>query len=423
MNHSVAVQNTLEQIPSRVSVDVAIVGAGIVGLTLACALRNAGLKIAIIEAQPNAVAIAKGQAYALHQVARQIFSHIGVWQSLSPRIQPFERVRLSDGHYPQTVEFLAQDMGTDAIGYVAEHHVLAETLRDALAHSTHIQWFCPWWVSDFQQRGNGGQLTLIPADAAEPGKSTLIESSLVVAADGGRSPLRQKVGIQTQGWPYWQSCVVATLQLPHPDPAIAYERFWPTGPLGVLPLTGDRYRIVWTLPHERAQAMLALGDTEFLEQLIPHLDPTMADVTLQGKRFLFPTRLMHTRAYWGDRLVLVGDAAHTCHPVGGQGLNLGLRDAITLADALLTAHHQGKDMGDPKVLRAYHRRRTWENWLTLAATDLLNRSFSNQFLGMVSLRRLGLYLLQALPPLKQMSLRFMAGILFQGSGPPRNMSP
>ncbi|MDG2991513.1 FAD-dependent hydroxylase [Candidatus Synechococcus calcipolaris G9] len=407
----------------QVSVDVAIVGAGIVGLTLACALRDSGLKIAIIEAQPEAVAIAKGQAYALHQVARQIFSHLGVWQALYPRIQAFDQVRLSDGTYPQTVEFLTQDLGADAIGYVAEHHVLAETLRNALAHSNHIQWFCPWWVSDFQLGDKVGQLTLVPGDTSQQVAPTIMESSLVVAADGGRSPLRQTVGITTQGWPYWQSCVVATLKLARSHPAIAYERFWPTGPLGVLPLTGDRYRIVWTLPHAQAQEMLALDDAEFLEKLIPHLDPTMADVTLQGKRFLFPTRLMHTRSYWGDRLVLVGDAAHTCHPVGGQGLNLGLRDVNSLADALITAHQQGKDIGDPAVLRAYHRRRTWENWLTLAFTDLLNRLFSNQFLGLVSLRRFGLYLLQILPPLKQMSLRFMAGILFEISDQPRNMSP
>lgn len=423
MTQCVAVQDS-GLTSEALEVDIAIVGAGIVGLTLACALRDSGLNVALIEAKPYSPAIAQGQAYALHQVARQIFANMGVWDTLKPRIQPFEQVRLSDGTYPQTVEFYAQDLRTEAIGYVAEHHALAQTLRETLVQSSHIQWFCPRWVSDFQIEGDRAQLVLTDPNALPDSPSTqILHSSLVVAADGGNSPLRQNVGIQTQGWPYWQSCVVATLKLARPHPAIAYERFWPTGPLGVLPLTGDRYRIVWTLPHAQAQETLGLDDPTFLAKLIPHLDPTMTDVTLDGKRFLFPTRLMHTQSYWSDRLVLVGDAAHTCHPVGGQGLNLGLRDVMTLAKALISAQQQGQDLGNNTVLQTYHRRRTWENWLTLAFTDFLNRLFSNHFVGTVGLRRVGLHLLQSFPPLKQISLQFMAGILFPGSDRPRNMSP
>ncbi len=410
MTHSVspldqAVATSPLQLPA---VDVAIVGAGIVGLSFACALRQSHLTVALIEAEATSVAAAKGQAYALHQVSQRFFSEIGVWEALAPRVQPFEEVKLSDGRFAPTVLFRPRDLGTPVIGYVAEHAVLVETLQAVLQEATNVTLYCPWRVVETQGGSDRAQLTLISGDPSCPQVASL-KARLVVAADGGKSPLRQQMGLQPQGWRYPQSCVVATLQVAHPKPVLAYERFWPTGPMGVLPLPGDRYRVVWTLPNEEAAAVLALEDQAFLERLRPYLDPAMAEVTGVSERFCFPAQLMQVNSYVGDRGVVIGDAAHRCHPVGGQGLNLGLRDVWTLAALLQTAPVE--TIGCPSQLQQFHRQRYWQNSLTLAFTDLLNRLFSNQWLPLVVLRRSGLLALRSFPWLRQGVLRFMAGVL------------
>ncbi|MCH9055726.1 FAD-dependent hydroxylase [Synechococcus sp. PCC 6716] len=390
-------------------VDVAIVGGGVVGLSLACALRQSALKVAVIEAVPTSGAIAKGQAYALHQVSRQFFREIGVWEALAPRIQPFEQVQLSDGTFSQTVRFDPQDLGTEVIGYVAEHAVLVDTLQATLKAASNVVVYCPWRVIETQGGGDRAQLTLVSADLAQPQVAHL-SARLIVAADGGKSAVREQMGLKPWGWHYPQSCVVATLNVAHPQPVLAYERFWPTGPLGVLPLPGDRYRVVWTLPHEMAAAVLALEDAAFLAQLRPYLDPAMAEITGVSERFIFPTQLMQVTSYVGDRCVVIGDAAHRCHPVGGQGLNLGLRDVWALAAQLQAIAPQ--DIGSYPQLRQFQRQRFWQNSLTLAFTDLLNRLFSNDWLPLVLLRRGGLLALRSIPILRQAVLRFMAGLTF-----------
>lgn len=390
------------------AVDVAIVGAGIVGLSLACALRNSGLAIALIEAIPYARENTKGQAYALHQVSRRFFEGIGVWDKLMPHVQPFELVQLSDGEYPLQVYFHPEDLGTEAVGYVGEHAVIAETLQGILQSARNVIFYCPWRVVTNEVKGDRAELTLISADPAQP-KVAHLGARLVVAADGGRSPLRQQMGIEPKGWQYRQSCVVATLNVAHPQPVIAYERFWPTGPMGVLPLVGNRYRVVWTLPHEQAEAVAALDDRAFVAKLRPYLDPRMAEITAVGDRCIFPTQLMQVTSYVGDRFVVIGDAAHRCHPVGGQGLNLGLRDAWALAQQILTTPRER--LGDRSSLMQFHRQRWWQNALTLGFTDLLNRLFSNAWWPLVAVRHCILWLLRTVSPLKRLVLRFMTGLL------------
>lgn len=390
------------------AVDVAIVGAGIVGLSLACALRNSGLAIALIEATPYARENTKGQAYALHQVSRCFFEGIGVWDQLMPHVQPFEVVQLSDGRFPLTVRFSPADLGTEAIGYVAAHAAIAETLQSVLQSVGNVTFYCPWRVVTNEIKGDRAQLTLISGDPAAP-KVAYLAARLVVAADGGKSPLRQQMGIEPKGWQYGQSCVVATLDVAHPQPVIAYERFWPTGPMGVLPLAGNRYRVVWTLPHPEAEAVAALDDRAFLAKLQPYLDPQMAQITAVSDRFVFPTQLMQVNSYVADRFVVIGDAAHRCHPVGGQGLNLGLRDVWALAQQILATPCER--LGDRPSLIQFHRQRWWQNALTLGFTDLLNRLFSNAWWPLVGVRRWGLWLLRTVAPFKRLVLRFMAGLL------------
>jgi 2-octaprenyl-6-methoxyphenol hydroxylase len=203
--------------------------------------------------------------------------------------------------------------------------------------------------------------------------------------------------------------VVATIESEQFHNHIAYERFWPSGPFAILPVSPTCCRIVWTAPHAEAQALLALDDETFVQQLTQRYGTQMGKLSLQGRRFAFPAKLMHAREYVRSRLALVGDAAHCCHPVGGQGLNLGIRDAAALAEVLQQAIAAGEDIGSLQVLQRYQRWRRWQNQLSLSFTDLLNRLFSNQILPIVLLRRAGLHFLQ-LRPFKWAALKFMAGL-------------
>ena len=395
--------------------DLAIVGGGIVGATLAAALKHSGLKIAIIEAQAHAAAIAKGQAYAIHLSSSQIFQDIGLWDAIAPQVEYFQQVRLSDANYPHVVEFQPQDLHTDVLGYVAEHRVLLQELVNFLEDCDNVHRFCPVQVTGTTYRNSGVEVQLSPSKAALtadyiPSLPPTIRVRMVVAADGARSPIRQQAGIPTQGWPYWQSCLVATIDTEKPHNHIAYERFWPSGPFAILPSRENRCRIVWTAPHAEAQALLALDEDQFLEQLSRRYGDQMGTLSLVGERFIFPAKWMHASRYVNSRLALVGDAAHCCHPVGGQGLNLGIRDAAALAQILQSAHQCGEDIGDLQVLRRYQRWRRYQNLASLGFTDLLNRTFSNQWVPLVQLRRLALQAMQFIYPVRILMLKFMAGL-------------
>jgi 2-octaprenyl-6-methoxyphenol hydroxylase len=247
--------------------------------------------------------------------------------------------------------------------------------------------------------------------AAGENRRYALKTKLAVGADGARSQIRQQAGIKTRGWKYWQSCVAFTIGHNAPRNDIAFERFWETGPMGILPLPGNRCQIVWTAPHAEAQKLYEMPVGDFLTRLAAHTQGVFETITLVGDRRLFPVQLMQSVRYVQPRLALVGDAAHCCHPVGGQGLNLGIRDAATLAQILTTAHHQGRDIGDLSVLQTYQHWRRRQNWITLGFTDLLDRLFSNNLLPAVAVRRLGLIILNRAIPLKHLSLRLMTGLL------------
>ena len=384
--------------------DLAIVGAGIIGLTLASALKDSGLSIVLIEAKPYSVAAMKGQAYAVHMSSKRIFTGIGVWDKILPQIETFRQVCLSDANYPGVVEFQPADLGTDVLGYVAEHQALLTPLQEFMQNCPNVKYLCPAEVVQTQYQPDGVEISL----KAEGDRT--IRTKLLVAADGARSPIRQSAGITTRGWQYWQSCIVAFVKPEKPHNNVAYERFWSSGPFAILPLPGNRCRIVWTAPHEEAKALIALDDEQFLVQLRRRYGDRMGKLELDGDRFVFPVQLMQSDRYVLPRLALVGDAAHCCHPVGGQGLNMGIRDAAALAQVVQSAYNQGEDVGNLQVLKRYERWRKQENLTILGFTDLLDRMFSNNFLPVVIVRRLGLLMLKQIRPIKKYALQLMTGL-------------
>lgn len=385
--------------------DVAIVGGGVVGTTFACALKDSGFRVALIEAEVSSLAVSRAQAYSISLLSSRIFEGLNIWQQISPQVETYKNVRLSDSDCPTAVQFAPCDIGTDTLGYVAEHRVLITALQDLLETCSNVDRFCPAKVIKTDHQSDD-----VVLDVLLNGEVQQIRSRLVVAADGSRSPLRQQAGIKTLGWQYWQACVVATLKLDAPHNNTAYEWFWKTGPSGILPLPGNRCRIVWTAPRTEAEALLALDDRAFIEAFQARYGSKFGTPEIEGQRYLFPIQLMHSRKYVLPQLALIGDAAHSCHPLGGQGINMGIRDAAALAQVLQTAQKRGENIASLRVLKRYERWRQWENLLILSITDLLNRTFSNQIVPIVQLRRLSLGILRTLQPLRTIVFRIMSGL-------------
>jgi 2-octaprenyl-6-methoxyphenol hydroxylase len=384
--------------------DLAIVGGGIVGLTLACALKDSGLRIALIEANSRSAGLERRRAYAITLMSGRIFQGLGVWQQILPQVTTFRQIRLADEQCPAVVTLQPEDLGTEALGYVGEHRVLVQALQDALKNAQ-LDWLCPAEVIGVDYQAETVELTLAIA-----GKQRQLRTRLLVAADGSRSPIRQQSGITTHGWQYWQSCITAVIRSDQPHGNIAREHFWSSGPFATLPLPDNRCQIVLTAPHAEAKAWMALDETAFLEKLNCRYSGQLGRLTLEGDRLLFPVQLMQSDRYTLPRLALIGDAAHCCHPVGGQGLNLGIRDAAALAQVLQSAHQRGEDLGDWRILKQYEHWRKLENLMILGFTDLLDRCFSTSWLPLVLVRRLGLRLMRVLRPLKFLALRLMTGL-------------
>ncbi len=394
--------------------DIAIVGGGISGATLAAALKDSGMKVALIEAQPQAAAASRQQVYALTLLTGQIFQQIGVWDKILPKINKFTQIYLSDADYSGIVQFYPNDLNRDHLGYVAEHGPMISELQAFLNDCANVTWICPAEVVkvDYQadavvietrslSEDNSGNLSDAPRNK--------IRARLLVAADGKKSPIREAAGISTKGWKYWQSCITTKIKPEKSHNNIAYEKFQYSGPFAILPLPGNRCNVVWTAPHAEAKALAELDDRQFLAELKKRYGEQMGELELLGNRFVFQVQLMQSDRYVKHRLALIGDAAHCCHPVGGQGLNMGIRDVGALAQVLINAHKKGEDIGSETVLKRYERWRKLENLIILGFTDFLARMFSNKWLPLMAIRRMGLWLLRNVPPLKLFALRLMTG--------------
>lgn len=391
--------------PDVQTYDVAIVGAGIVGLTLACALKDSGLRIALIEAKPRSIGLSQRRAYHISLLSGRILSGLSVWDQILPQITTFKQIDLADADCPAVVALQPRDLGTSELGYVAEHGVLLQALQQAVSDAETVEWLCPVTVLSADYQADRTLLTL-----NVDGQEVQIASRLLVAADGARSPIRTAAGIATHGWQYWQSCITAVIRPERSHGSIAREHFWSSGPFATLPLPDNRCQIVLTAPHAEAQALMQIDDRAFLAELDRRYQGKLGKLTLEGNRLLFPVQLMQSDRYTQARLALIGDAAHCCHPVGGQGLNMGIRDAAALAQVILRAHDRQQDIGDLRVLKSYERWRKLENLVILGFTDLLDRFFSSDWWPIVVLRRLGLRLMRQLRPLRSIALRLMTGL-------------
>jgi 2-octaprenyl-6-methoxyphenol hydroxylase len=405
----------------RLSVEVCVVGAGPVGGTLACRLAAAGIPTAVVDRAalpPMEHPAFDGRAYAIAAGSHPLLEEAGVWQNLPEPVCPILDIRVSDGKLgrrasPLHLHFAGREAGANAgpFGHMVEARSLRVALNGLLHSLPALHVYAP--AEAKVERGDDGATVQIA-------NGPRIACRLVVAAEGRNSPLRRAAGIPVTTIPYDQTGIVCAIshELPHHNTAL--EHFLPSGPFAQLPMSGSPdvaanvSAIVWTERTAIAQRMLALDDAQFGREVARRLGDHLGAVNIIGRRWSYPLAAMHAHRYFDTRLVLVGDAAHTIHPIAGQGLNLGFRDAIVLSDLLIEACRNAVDVGATQLLRRYQKQRRPDNLLMLAATDTLDRLFStdNPLLRLV--RDVGIAAVDRAPSLKRLFMRQAMGVPLSG---------
>jgi len=409
--------------PPDLVADVAIVGGGMVGMTLAAALGSAGLAVAIVDAEAPAAMTAAafdGRSSAIALGSQQVLAGIGAWAAMAAEAQPILDIRVSDGtatgavsrlflHYDHTDVAPAGSGRKDAspFGFIVENRVVRRALLRRLAELPGVIHAAPARVAAVDRTPAAAVLHL------DDGRS--VSAPLAVAADGRNSPVRAAAGIATTEWAYAQTGIVCTVAHEKPHGGVAHEHFLPAGPFAMLPMVDDdgvhRSSIVWTERRALAPAMMALDDSAFAAEIERRFGPTLGRLRPIGGRFAYPLTLVHAERYVDHRLALLGDAAHAIHPIAGQGLNLGLRDVAALAEAVVDTRRLGLDIGDGLALERYQRWRRFDNLMLMAVTDGMNRLFSNDIAPVRLVRDLGLAAVNRLPPLKRLFTRHAMGMV------------
>ncbi len=389
--------------------DLLIVGGGMVGASLARALDGCGLHIGVIEAALRTAAVQPSydeRVIALSLGSQRILQGMGVWGAMAEASAPIRHIHISDRGHFGFAHLDAADEGVPALGYVTPARVIGQALLAGNDRQGDLDWHCPARLLGLTP---GDDRVRVRIDRA--GESAELETRLLVAADGGDSTVRQMLGLGTRDWDYAQTAIIANVRSHISPGERAYERFTDTGPLALLPLADGRCALVWTTRHDQVEGILGLEDTAFLAALQERFGYRLGRFLEAGRRSAYPLRLRRLSPAVHGRVVFIGNAAHSIHPVGGQGYNLGLRDVAVLAEGLARAARQGGDAGDPGLLRAYEARRAPDQRRIALITDLLARGFANPLPPLRWARDLGLLALDLAPPAKHRVNRQFMGLL------------
>ncbi len=396
--------------------DVCIVGAGPVGGALACRLAAAGLRVAAVDRAalpPMEHPDFDGRAYAIAAGSRRLLEESGLWAALPLPAGPIRQIRVSDGKVgrpasPLHLHFDVAALQTEgaALGWMVEARSLRVAINARLHGTNGLDVFAP-----------ADATVTLGADAAQIKLSTgeSFTARLVVAAEGRDSKLRREAGLTVQRWPYHQSGIVCAVAHELPHDGVALEHFLPAGPFAQLPMApteaGENISsIVWTERSADAQRYMALDNAAFAAEIQRRMGGHLGAVRPVGRRWVYPLSAMYVHRITAPRLALAGDAAHGIHPIAGQGLNLGLRDAIALADLLIAAHAAGEDVGAPALLARYQRARRVDVVSMTLATDGLDRLFSTNLAPVRLLRDVGIAAVHRMPRLKRAFMRQAMGL-------------
>ncbi len=396
-------------------VDIAIIGGGLVGASLAVALAPLKLRVLLIESQtpPASKPSWDERCIALNAASQRIVEGLGLWTALSAEAEPIRSTHISERGRFGVARFTAEEAGLPALGYNVPLRAIGATFAAPLPDIEGLQLLAPARLQRLQLGDSEAVLGITSADGERE-----VRASLVVAADGARSTVRELLGIGAESRDYRQSAIVTAVRPKRAHAGVAYERFLPTGPIALLPKPDDEFghacSLVWTLPSELHREVLALDEASFIARAQDAFGERLGPFRALGKRMAYPLERVMSERLSAPRVLLVGNAAQSLHPVAAQGFNLGLRDVATLAETLTEA--SGGDPGSPELLARYQSRRERDRARVADFTDGLVRLFSNAVPGLRGLRHLGLLMLDLTPPLRQAVLEQNLGY---GSAAPK----
>jgi len=387
--------------------DVVIAGGGLNGPTLALALAQAGLRVAVADPRPKGLRATPGfdgRAYALAHASQRLLRALDLWAALAPDAQPILEVKAAQarkggGAGLFFLHFDSAEIEEGPLGWMVEDRHLSAALEAAMDGrvTTHTA-----AVAHEAETPAGIAVTLTDG--------TQWTARLLVGADGRTSGVAARAGIPRFGWDYGQTALVCAVDHALPHGGIAHQLFLPEGPLAILPLKGNRSLIVWSTQRGEGEALAALPDDAFLGALVPRFGDFLGALTLAGPRFTYPLSLSLTERYIAPRRALIGDAAHGVHPIAGQGLNLGLRDVAALAQCVIEASRRGEDIGTGPVLERYQTWRRFDSTALALGMDAVNRLFSNDNPILAAARGIGMGAVQGVPALRRRFMRQAAGL-------------
>ncbi|SMF95951.1 2-octaprenyl-3-methyl-6-methoxy-1,4-benzoquinol hydroxylase [Methylomagnum ishizawai] len=385
--------------------DVLIVGGGMVGATLGCALGGSRLRVAVLEdspprefspEQPHDLRVS-----AVSVASASILKTVGAWPGVTGRrFCPFRRMRVWEG--AGDVEFRSEDINEPVLGYIVENRVIQWAVLDRLKAFANVELLCPVKTRKIDYAPQGSTVEL------EDGR--ILKGRLLIAADGGYSRVRQAAGMGVSGWDYEQHALVLTVDTAYGQQDITWQRFVPAGPQAFLPLDGPHASLVWYETPERVKRLKTLSDADLMRELRQTFPDCLGDIESISARGSFPLKRQHALSYTKAGVALIGDAAHMIHPLAGQGVNIGLLDAAALAQTLMDAHRLGRDLGSAQVLNGYEEMRRSNNLLMMTTMDMFYRVFGNANPPLRLARNLGLGLAERFKPAKQIAMRYAMGL-------------
>ena len=394
--------------------DLIIVGGGMVGTAIACGLADSGMRIAVLEAaewtvpwQPEQV---DPRVSALTEASRAFLQSLNAWPGMTQmRVTPYQQMKVWEADGTGHIEFSCDDIHAENIGHIVENSVTLNALHQQLEQTDVevIRGAQLVGITEAFKDEYGVERSVMLADG------TQLSAQLIVATDGARSKLREWGGFETREWDYGHDAIVTTIKLEQPHQGTCWQRFMPTGPLALLPITfngDDRYcSIVWSTTPDEAARLSALSDEDFCAELSLAFEHRLGKVISCDPRFSFPLRQRHAKTYWKPGLVLAGDAAHTIHPLAGQGVNLGLLDAATLVEELANAWQRQQPLGIEQTLGKYQRRRMPDNLKMMALMESFKRIYGPVPVGVRWIRNVGMNLVNQTPVVKKQLLRQALG--------------
>lgn len=407
--------------------DVVIVGGGMVGSMLAALLaRHSGLRVAVLEQQePEPFDAGSNPDYdirvsALSIATKHMFENVCAWQGvLDRRACPYRQMLVWDGEESGKTHFKADDIGEDALGYIVENRVVQLALLDSIKSADTIDYLCPVHVQKFVTHDDHLALTLSADEDPGNGSDRAMDANsanhrtlttrLLVGADGARSSVRELAGIDMQRDAYEHHALVATVETELSQQDITWQQFLPSGPLALLPLCGSRASMVWYHNADEVSRLKSLSDEAFIREMMASFPERLGVIHKVYQRGSFPIVKAHAQSYIAHRMALVGDAAHTVHPLAGQGVNLGMLDAAALAELICDANHAGTDIASHRLLRRYERWRRGDNAMMISILDGFYHAFKPQPAPIRMARSAALSVADNAGPLKHFVMRYAMG--------------